>query len=206
MRDPDEIVRLSFAFARTHVDCRGIPPALHEVLYRMVHACGMTDLGPDLAWHGDPVAAVRSALQQGQAIIGDCEMVLAGVAVKHLAQGNRRVCTLNDPRVGGCATALGITRSAAAVELWQPFLAQAIVIIGNAPTALFRLLELLAQDWRQTPRPAAIIACPVGFIGAAESKEALLQAAQIPCLTLRGRRGGSAITAAALNAIALSAA
>ena len=116
------------------------------------------------------------------------------------------MCTLNDPRVTDRARSLQITRSALAVELWHPFLAQAIVIIGNAPTALFRLLELLALDWRQTPRPAAIIACPVGFIGAVESKEALMQTAPVPCLTLHGHRGGSAITAAALNAIALSAA
>ena len=202
VRDPNEIVRLSFARIHASVDCENVPENLREVLYRMVHACGVVDIAGDFAWRGDPVGAVQHALQEGRPIIGDCQMVLAGVAAVRLPADNQLVCTLNDNDVAAFARDRRITRSAVAVERWRPYLHNAIVMIGNAPTALFRLLELIQTE---PLRPAAILACPVGFVGAAESKEALLQAAiTTPCLTLRGRRGGSAITVAALNAILLS--
>lgn len=166
---------------------------------RLVHACGMPDIVPDLCWSGDPVPSAAGALACGAPIICDCEMVQRGVTTEGLPRENPVLCTLPDPRVVPLSRSQGTTRSAAAVELWRPMLKDAVVAIGNAPTALFRLLELLEEGADQ---PAAIFAFPVGFVGAAESKQALVAAGlDIPFVTLSGRRGGSALAAAAVNAL-----
>jgi precorrin-8X/cobalt-precorrin-8 methylmutase len=198
LRDPAEIYAASFAAIGAETDLSGVPPELHDVVVRMIHACGMPDLTNDFVFGGDVVGAARDALDAGRPILCDCEMVRAGISAGRL-RGNKVIVALNDPGVPELATRLGTTRSAAAVELWRDRLGGAVVVIGNAPTALFHLLELLEEG---APRPAAIIATPVGFVGAAESK-ALLAANSydVPFLTLLGRRGGSAIASAALNAI-----
>ncbi len=195
LRDPQAIYRRSFAIVRAEADLGGLPAELAEVAVRLVHACGMPDITADLAWSGDVIGHARTALAAGAPVITDAQMVAEGIV------GNANViCTLRDPRVAGLAADQATTRSAAAVELWTPHLAGAVVAIGNAPTALFRLLERLAEG---APKPAAILAFPVGFVGAAESKAALIDAdIDVPYLTLKGRRGGSALAAAAVNAIA----
>jgi len=200
VRDPVEITRLSFQAVRRECDLSRLPPGLAETAVRLVHACGMPDILGDLAWGGEPAAAGRQALRAGAAVLADCRMVAEGVTRDRLPADNRVVCTLDDPTVPARARRQATTRSAAAVELWGPRLAGAVVAIGNAPTALYRLLELLAEG---APKPAVILGFPVGFIGAAESKEALIAAGlDVPYLTLRGRRGGSALAAAAVNALA----
>lgn len=199
LRDPDAIYIQSFATIRAEADLSSLPPELHDAAIRMIHACGMVDLAADIV--GDPaiVAAARRALSTGAPVFCDCEMVRSGIIRRHLPEHTELLLTLNDPSVPALAKSLGTTRSAAAVELWRPRLAGAIVLIGNAPTALFHLLDLIAAGG---PRPAAIIAAPVGFVGAAESKALLTSnALSMPFLTVRGRRGGSAITSAAFNAI-----
>ena len=199
LRDPGAIYARSFALIRAEVPLDRFPPSLHGTVLRLVHACGIPDIADDLAWHGDPVAAGRAALQAGGPVIVDARMVAAGIMADRLPCGAEILLALDDPRVRGLAEALATTRSAAAVELWRPRLAGAVVAIGNAPTALFHLLDRL-RDWPE--RPAAILAFPVGFVGAAESKDALIAAGlEIPWLTLRGRRGGSALAAAAVNAL-----
>lgn len=199
LRDPDLIYAQSFATIRAEADLSHIPTELRDAAIRMIHACGMVDLAADIV--GDPavVAATRAALLGGAPVLCDCEMVRAGIITRQLQATTELVLTLNAPNIAELAKLLATTRSAAAVELWRPRLAGAVVVIGNAPTALFHLLDLIVD---KGPRPAAIIAAPVGFVGAAESK-ALLAANQvsIPFLTVRGRRGGSAITSAAFNAI-----
>jgi precorrin-8X/cobalt-precorrin-8 methylmutase len=166
----------------------------------MIHACGMTDLPGDVAWSPGAGTAARTALAQGAAVLCDSVMVAGGITRSRLRAGNPVVCTLRDSRVPGLAARLRTTRSAAAVDLWGDHLAGAVVAIGNAPTALFRLLELLGAG---APRPAAIIGIPVGFVGATESKLALASwPGGVPYLTVHGRRGGSAMTAAAVNALA----
>lgn len=199
LRDPDAIYARSFATIRAEADLSHLPPALHAVAIRMIHACGMVDLASDIV--GDPAItdAVKHSLGSGGVVLCDCEMVRAGIIRRHLPPGAELIVTLNDPTVPELAKSLGTTRSAAAVELWRPRLAGSIVVIGNAPTALFHLIDVLAAG---APHPAAIIATPVGFVGAAESK-ALLAADSfsIPFLTVTGRRGGSAIASAAFNAI-----
>lgn len=200
LRDPAAIYAQSFATIEAEADLSGVPPALHDVAIRMIHASGMVDLAADIA--GDPrvVEAARAALAAGAPVLCDCEMVRSGVIARQLPAATELVVTLNDPGVPELARRLGTTRSAAAVELWRDRLAGAVVLIGNAPTALFHLLAMIDAGG---PRPAAIIAAPVGFVGAAESKDALAQQpARVPYVTVRGRRGGSAIAAAALNAIA----
>jgi precorrin-8X/cobalt-precorrin-8 methylmutase len=200
LRDPREITRRSFEILRRETDVSALPPDVAEVALRVVHACGMPDIVPDLAFSGDVADAGRAALQAGAVVLADCEMVAGGVTRARLPAGNRVLSTLNDRRTPELAKQLGTTRSAAALDLWGDDLKGAVVAIGNAPTALFRLLEILAAG---APRPAAILAFPVGFVGAAESKEALIEAGLgIPFLTLRGRRGGSAMAAAAVNAVA----
>jgi len=199
LRDPDAIYAQSFATIRAEADLARLPPELHPAAIRMIHACGMVDLAGDIV--GDPVipAAVARALSAGATVLCDCEMVRAGVIRRQLPDSVELVLALNEPAVPGLANSLGTTRSAAAVELWRPRLAGAVVLIGNAPTALFRLMELLETG---APRPAAIIAAPVGFVGAAESKALLASnPLSIPFLTVRGRRGGSAIASAAFNAL-----
>ena len=199
LRDPEAIYARSFALIRAEVPLGRFPPSLHGTVLRLVHACGMPEIAADLAWRGAPALAGRDALFHGAAVIADARMVAAGVMANRLPTANRVVLTLDDDRVPDLATDLRTTRSAAAVELWRPWLAGAVVAIGNAPTALFHLLDRL-RDWPE--RPAAILAFPVGFVGAAESKEALLASdLDVPWLTLRGRRGGSAMAAAAVNAL-----
>ena len=200
LRDPEGITRRSFAIIRQETDVAGLPAGLVDVAYRMVHASGMTDLVADLAFSDDVAERARSALAAGAPILADCRMVVSGISRRRLAAGNRVICTLGEKGVATRAAKAGATRSATAVELWTADLAGALCVIGNAPTALFRLLELLD---RGAPRPAAIIATPPGFVGASEAKAALARASHsVPFLTLHGRRGGSAMAAAALNALA----
>jgi len=198
VRDGAEIYRRSFATIRAEADLSGLPEDVARVAVRMIHACGMVDLVADLGFSAGAVTAARKALLDGAPILCDAEMVAAGVTRRRLPAGNDVVCTLRDPSVPALAAALGTTRSAAALDLWGDRLGGAVVAIGNAPTALFRLLEMVDAG---APRPAAVLGIPVGFIGAAESKEALATSG-LEHLIVRGRRGGSAITAAAINALA----
>ena len=198
VRDGDEIYRRSFATIRAEADLSALPTDVAQVAVRMIHACGQVDLVADLAFSPGVVATARRALRNGAPVLCDAEMVASGVTRARLPAGNDVVCTLRDPRVPHLAAHLGTTRSAAALDLWLDRLDGAVVAIGNAPTALFRLLEMVAAG---APRPAAVLGIPVGFIGAAESKEALAGSG-LDHLIVRGRRGGSAITAAAVNALA----
>lgn len=200
LRDPQAIYNKSFAIVREEADFSRLPEGLHDVAVRLIHACGMTDLPADLAWGGDPVTAGAAALRRGAPILVDVMMVRHGIIDRVLPAGNQIICTLNTFGVEKTANARGDTRSAVAVEKWREDMAGAVVCIGNAPTALFRLLEMLGSG---APKPAVILGFPVGFVGAAESKQALIDdAGDIPYLTLRGRRGGSAIAGAAVNALA----
>ncbi len=200
LRDPEAIYRESFEAVRRETDLSGIPDELHPLALRIVHASGDTDIVANLAWSDGAAAAGRAALAAGASILCDTRMVETGIIHVHLPESNRLACALTDPRVPDLARDLGTTRSAAAVELWQDMLEGAVVAIGNAPTALFHLLEGLSAGW---PGPALILGFPVGFVGAAESKEALIaDAGDVPYVTLRGRAGGSAIAAAAVNALA----
>lgn len=200
VRDGAEIYRRSFAMIREEADLTGVPADVEAVVVRMIHACGMTDLVRDIAFSADVAAAGRAALRAGAPIVTDAMMVAHGVTRTRLPSANDVICALHDPSVGRLAADMGTTRSAAAMELWRPHMGGAVVAIGNAPTSLFRLLEMLDEG---APRPAAIIAIPVGFVGAAESKAALAANPRgVPWMTVHGRRGGSAIVAAALNALA----
>ncbi|WP_033822630.1 precorrin-8X methylmutase [Kitasatospora sp. MBT63] len=199
-KDGAEIYRQSFATIRAEADLAGLPADVAQVAVRMIHACGMTDLVEDLVYSPGVVARAREALRAGAPILCDVNMVASGVTRKRLPAGNEVICTLADPAVPELAAKLGNTRSAAAMELWLPHLEGAVVAVGNAPTSLFRLLEMVAAG---APRPAAVIGVPVGFIGAAESKQALAEhPVGLEHLVVRGRRGGSAMAAAAINAIA----
>lgn len=198
LKDPQAIYAESFAAIRRETDLTSVPPDLEDVVVRIVHACGMTDIVDELFWTPGAGEAGRRALAAGAPILVDAEMVAHGITRSKLAHGNRVICTLGEAETAALAKRKGTTRSAAAVEMWRPYLKDAVVAIGNAPTALFRLLEMIEQG---APRPAVVLGFPVGFVGAAESKEALLVAG-VPCLTLRGRRGGSAMAAAAVNALA----
>ena len=200
LRDPDEIYRRSFEAVRAETDLSHLPESLHDVAVRVVHACGMPDVAADLDWGGDPAAAGRAALAAGRPVLADCRMVAEGVIRERLPAGNAVRCFLDEPGIAAKARRNATTRSATAVDLWLAHLEGAIVAIGNAPTALFRLLEVLGEE---APRPAVILAFPVGFVGAAESKRTLAEAPDPPpFLTLHGRRGGSAVAAAAVNALA----
>jgi precorrin-8X/cobalt-precorrin-8 methylmutase len=199
-QDGAEIYRRSVAMIRAEADLTAIPADLEHVAVRMIHACGMTDLPGDLAWSDGVGTAARAALAAGGTVLCDSTMVAAGITRSRLPAANPVVCTLADPRVRELAGRLGTTRSAAAVELWRDHLDGAVVAVGNAPTALFRLLEIVADG---APVPAAVVGVPVGFIGAAESKAALADnSARIPYLVVHGRRGGSAMASAAVNALA----
>ncbi|PCG81812.1 precorrin-8X methylmutase [Streptomyces sp. WZ.A104] len=199
-KDGPAIYRQSFATIRAEADLAGLPADVSQVAVRMIHACGMVDLVRDLAFSPDAVADARAALRSGAPILCDVAMVASGVTRKRLPANNDVVCTLSDPSVPELAAKMGTTRSAAALELWRERMEGAVVAVGNAPTALFRLLEMIEEG---APRPAAVIGVPVGFIGAAESKDALAEhPSGLEHLIVRGRRGGSAIAAAALNAIA----
>ena len=197
-RDGAAIYRASFATIRREADLSGVPPALEPVAVRMIHACGMTDLVEDLAWSPDFAAEARAALAAGAPVLCDASMVAAGITRSRLPARNDVLCALRDPRTAALAARLGTTRAAAAVELWGDRLGGAVVAVGNAPTALFHLLEMVTAG---APRPAAVLGMPVGFVGAAESKAALAaHPLRLPFLVVHGRRGGSAITAAAVNA------
>ena len=198
IRDGAAIYGRSFAIIRAEADLSRFAGAEERVAVRVIHACGMVEVAADIAFTPGAVAAAVAALESGAPILCDARMVADGVTRARLPAGNDVLCTLNDPGVPALAARVGTTRSAAAVDLWVPRLAGAVVAIGNAPTALFRLLELLDGG---APRPAAVVGMPVGFVGAAESKEALL-AHGIPALVVRGRKGGSAMAAAAVNALA----
>jgi precorrin-8X/cobalt-precorrin-8 methylmutase len=198
VRDGAEIYRRSFATIRAEADLSGLPADVARVAVRMIHACGMVDLAGDIGFSPGVVTAARKALLGGAPILCDAEMIASGVTRKRLPAGNEVICTLREPSVPALAEQLANTRSAAALDLWGDRLGGAVVAIGNAPTALFRLLEMVAAG---APRPAAVLGIPVGFIGAAESKDALA-ASDLEYLVVRGRRGGSAITAAAVNALA----
>ncbi len=199
-RDGQAIYRQSFATIRAEADLSAIPADLERVAVRVVHACGMVEVTGRLLFSPGVGRAARAALQAGAPILCDSEMVAHGVTRARLPADNRVLCTLRDGRVPGLAAAIGNTRSAAALELWRADLEGAVVAIGNAPTALFRLLEMLAEG---APRPAAVIGMPVGFVGAAESKEALAaNPFGVPYLAVAGRLGGSAMAAAAVNALA----
>ncbi|WP_462330319.1 precorrin-8X methylmutase [Thiohalocapsa halophila] len=198
-RDADAIYRESFAIIRAEADLDRIPPGLEALAVRVAHACGMPDVIDDLLFSPDAGSAGRDALAAGAAILCDGRMSAEGITRRRLPADNAVVCTLDDPRVPALARALGNTRTAAAMELWREQLAGAVVVVGNAPTALFRLLEMLDDG---APRPALILGFPVGFVGAAESKQALAEDSRgVPYVTLRGRRGGSAMAAAAVNAL-----
>ncbi|GAA4619292.1 precorrin-8X methylmutase [Saccharopolyspora hordei] len=200
VRDGAEIYRRSFATIRAEARLDGLPPEVAGVAVRMIHACGMVDLVDDLAFSPGVVTAAREALRRGAPILCDAAMVAAGVTRRRLPADNPVVCTLSDERVPALAAELGTTRSAAALELWRDRLAGSVVAVGNAPTALFRLLEMVEDG---APKPAAVLGLPVGFIGAAESKDALAaHPSGLEHLVVRGRRGGSAMAVAAINAIA----
>jgi precorrin-8X/cobalt-precorrin-8 methylmutase len=201
IRDGGEIYRRSFATIRAEADLGGLPDDIARVAVRMIHACGMVDLVADLAWSSGVVAAARAALLSGAPVLCDATMVASGVTRGRLPAGNDVLCMLGDPRVPDLARRLGTTRSAAALELWRDRLDGAVVAVGNAPTALFRLLELVREG--TAGRPAAVLGVPVGFIGAAESKRALADYGDgLDHLVVHGRRGGSALAAAAVNAMA----
>lgn len=203
IRDGSEIYRRSFATIRAEARLADIPPDLEKLAVRVIHACGMVDIVDDLRFSPGAGATGRAALAAGAPILCDARMVADGVTRSRLPASNRVVCALNDPRVPGLAAALGNTRSAAALELWRDDLAGSVVAIGNAPTALFHLLQMLDGG---APRPALILGFPVGFIGAAESKAMLAADSRgVPFVTIAGRRGGSAMVAAAVNALAAEA-
>lgn len=199
VRDGAEIYRRSFAIIRAEADLAGLDPVAERVVVRMIHACGMTDLPRHVAMSPGFGVVARAALRSGAPILTDAKMVASGITRARLPADNEIVCLLDDPRTAPLAREIGNTRSAAAFDLMAERMGGAVISIGNAPTALFRLLELLD---RGAPRPAAVLGIPVGFVGAAESKEALAADGRVPWLIVRGRLGGSAMTVAALNALA----
>ncbi|MBL7492053.1 precorrin-8X methylmutase [Frankia sp. AgB1.9] len=199
-RDGAAIYRQSFATIRAEAPLADLTPDLEHVVVRMIHACGMVDLPADVEASPGVVGIARAALRAGAPVLCDAQMVASGITRRRLPAANEIVCALGDPGVPELAARLGTTRSAAALELWADRLAGAVVAIGNAPTALFHLLELIGAGG---PRPAAVLGLPVGFVGAAESKRALADNPfGLPFLVVHGRRGGSAMTVAAVNAIA----
>jgi precorrin-8X/cobalt-precorrin-8 methylmutase len=198
VRDGAEIYRRSFATIRAEADLTRFPADVARVVVRMIHSCGMTDLPGDVGYSDGVVRAARAALLAGAPVLCDAQMVASGITRGRLPAGNEIVCTLNDPAVPALAERLGTTRSAAALDQWGSRLPGAVVAIGNAPTALFRLLELVQAG---AGRPAAVFGIPVGFVGAAESKDALAESG-LEYLVVHGRRGGSAMTVAAVNAVA----
>lgn len=199
IRDGAAIYARSFAMIRAESDLARFHGAAERVAVRMIHACGMTDLPADIDLSPDFAEVAEAALRRGAPILCDVRMVADGVTRARLPAGNEVVCTLSDPRVPDLAKTLDTTRTAAAMELWRDRLAGSVVVVGNAPTALFRLLEMLDEG---VAPPAAVIGVPVGFVGAAESKDALAEDGRVPFLVVRGRRGGSAMAAAAVNALA----
>ncbi len=198
--DPNAIYAQSFATVRAEARLDRFAPALHPLMTRLIHACGMVEIVDRLAFSPDVAAAGQAALRAGAPVLCDCEMVGAGIIRRYLPSGNEVIVTLNDASVPALAAKIGNTRSAAAVELWRDRIEGAVVAIGNAPTALFHLLELLDAGW---PKPAVILGFPVGFVGAAESKAELARDPRgCDYIALRGRRGGSAMASSAVNALA----
>lgn len=199
IRDGNAIYRQSFATIRAEAELARFTAEEEVVAVRMIHACGMVEIAPDIVFSPGAVGIARRALQGGAPILCDAKMVASGITRARLPARNEILCTLADAAVPDLARRLGNTRSAAALELWRPHLAGAVVVIGNAPTALFHLLDMLDAG---APAPAIVLGLPVGFVGAAESKQALIEDGRLPFLALRGRRGGSAIAVAAVNALA----
>jgi precorrin-8X/cobalt-precorrin-8 methylmutase len=200
LRDPKAIYQASFAAIRREAPIERLPQEMQALATRLIHACAMPDILPEVAWTPDAIGAGRQALRAGRPILVDAAMVAAGILHERLPAENPIVCTLGEPGVAERAIAGSTTRSAAAVDLWRDHLDGAVVAIGNAPTALFRLLELVEAG---APPPALVLAFPLGFVGAAEAKEALIEhRPSVPYIALRGRRGGSALAAAAVNALA----
>nr|WP_294512156.1 precorrin-8X methylmutase [uncultured Rhodopila sp.] len=199
IRDGADIYRRSFAIIRREADLERFTVEEERVAVRIIHACGMVEAAADIAFSPAAVLAGIAALEAGAPILCDAKMVSNGVTRTRLPRDNAVICTLDAPEIPALAARLGTTRTAAAMELWRNRLGGAVVAIGNAPTALFRLLELLDEG---VPPPACVIGMPVGFVGAAESKEALIADGRVPYLCVRGRKGGSAMTAAAINALA----
>ena len=197
-KDPAAIYRRSFAIIRGEADLQRFLPLEERVAVRVIHACGMVEAARDLVFSAGAAEAAREALRGGAPIFCDARMVAEGITRARLPHNNDVICTLGDPAVPALAAKLGTTRTAAAIDLWLPRLGGSLVAIGNAPTALFRLIEAIAAG---APRPAAIIGMPVGFVGAAESKAALIESG-LPAIVVLGRRGGSAFAAAAVNALA----
>jgi precorrin-8X/cobalt-precorrin-8 methylmutase len=198
-RDAAQIYAQSFATIRAEADLAHFSAAQERVAVRVIHACGMVEIAHDLEFSADFTAAARDALLAGKPVFCDSKMVAHGITRSRLPANNDVICALGEPGVSGRASALRTTRSAAALDFWGPRLAGALVAIGNAPTALFRLLDLLDAG---APRPAAVIGMPVGFVGAAESKDALAAHGGVPYLIVRGRKGGSAMAVAGVNALA----
>ena len=199
-REPAEIYRQSFAIVKKEARLERFPEDLKPLVIRLIHSCGMTEIADRIAFSANLFDRGRLAILSGAPILCDCEMVRSGIIQRNLPHVDQALCTLNDDRVIGLARDLGTTRSAAAVELWKPHIEGAVVVIGNAPTALFHLLESLDRGW---PKPAAILGFPVGFVGAAESKSALSANPRgCPFIALKGRKGGSAMASAAVNALA----
>ncbi len=201
VRDGAEIYRRSFALIRSEAELGRFEGVEERVAVRIIHACGMVDVARDIFFSPGAASDAAAALQAGAPILCDSRMVAHGITRARLPNNNEVICTLNDSATPALAAELGTTRSAAAMELWRDRLAGSVVVIGNAPTALYRLFEMLDEG----VSPAAIVGMPVGFIGAAESKEALIEDGRVPCIVVRGRRGGSAMAAATLNALASAA-
>lgn len=199
IHDGAEIYKKSFAIIRAEAELSRFNVDEEKVAVRIIHACGLVEVASDIFFSKDMVKIARNALKNGAPILCDAKMVASGITRTRLPAGNEIICTLADPRVPDIAKQIGNTRSAAAMELWRDKMAGAVVAIGNAPTSLFYLLEMLDGG---APLPAAIIGMPVGFVGAAESKEALMNDGRVPYAVVRGRKGGSAMTVAAINAIA----
>jgi len=199
IRDGAEIYRRSFAIIRAEADLTRFAPEEEKIAVRIIHACGLIEAAADICFAPGAVLVARAALASGAPILCDSSMVANGITRARLPAKNEVICTLHDPSVPDLAAKIANTRTAAAMELWRNKIAGALVVIGNAPTALFRLLELIDEG---VPKPAAVIGMPVGFVGAAESKEALMADGRLPFLAVRGRRGGSAMAAATVNALA----
>jgi len=202
VRDGAEIYRRSFALIRSEAELGRFKGVEERVAVRIIHACGMVDVASDIFFSPGAASAAAAALQAGAPILCDSRMLADGITRARLPDNNEVICTLNDPATPALAAKLGTTRSAGAMELWRDRLAGSIVVIGNAPTALYRLFEMLDEG---VSPPVAIVGMPVGFIGAAESKEALIADGRVPCIVVRGRRGGSAMAAATINALASAA-
>ncbi|WP_406856432.1 precorrin-8X methylmutase [Alsobacter sp. KACC 23698] len=199
IREGAEIYRRSFAIIRSEADLARFTPEEEVVAVRIIHACGMVETAADIVFTPGAVAAGRAALRAGAPVLCDARMVANGVTRARLPADNEVICTLDHPETPALAARMGTTRSAAAMEFWRDRMGGAVIAIGNAPTSLFRLLEMLDEG---APPPAAVIGMPVGFVGAAESKDALLADGRAPSLVVRGRKGGSAMAAAAVNALA----